>query len=192
MSAVLRSALSKSVVSERAVPNRAVPNRAGLQAGQATWTFLARLLLLWLISLLGILILHLLSGRVMMPTLQEEMAQTQILAYRGWQSTGVRLQAGESAEIRAKGQWLYTPGEWHDANGHKRYPAPNFYPMTGVAGGVLLGRVGDEGSIQWVGTRGRIYTSEGGMLYLRINDDILSDNEGSLQVAIEVIPAPVP
>jgi hypothetical protein len=30
------------------------------------------------------------------------------------------------------------------------------------------------------------------MLYLRINDDILSDNEGALQVTVEIIPAPEP
>jgi hypothetical protein len=153
-------------------------------------TFFARVLLLWIIGALGIFILYLLIARVMTPTLQEEMAQTQIFAYRGWQSTGVRLQANETAVIRAQGQWLYTPGEWHDANGHKRYPAPSFYPMTGVAGGVLLGRVGEDGYPQYVGRNGRLYTSEPGIIYLRINDDILSDNEGSLQVSIEVIPAP--
>lgn len=159
-------------------------------ASKLTWTFLLRLFLLWSIGLLGIMIVYLLYARVMTPTLQEEMAQTQIFAYRGWQSTGVRLEAYETAVIRAKGEWLYTPDEWHDANGHKRYPAPSFYPMSGVAGGVLLGRVGDEGSIQFVGTRGRVYTDVPGMLYLRINDDVLTDNEGSLQISIEVIPAP--
>jgi hypothetical protein len=180
MSATLEGAMSKSVM----------PNRIASRAGQASWAFLVRMLLLWFIGFVAILIGVALTQRLLMPLFQEEMAQTRIFAYRGWQSTGVRLEAGETALIRAKGEWLYTPGEWHDANGHKRFPAPSFYPMTGVAGGVLLGRVGDDGPIQWVGRRGRVYTSDGGMLYLRINDDILSDNEGALDISIEVIPAP--
>jgi hypothetical protein len=168
----------------------AIPDRSTPPARETVRLFLIRTLLLWIIGALGIVIVYLLIARVMAPTHQEEMAQTQIFAYRGWQSTGVRLQANETAVIRATGQWLYTPGEWHDANGHKRYPAPSYYPMTGVAGGVLLGRVGEDGYIQLIGRNGRLYTSEPGMIYLRINDDILTDNEGSLQVSIEVIPAP--
>jgi hypothetical protein len=152
--------------------------------------FFARVIWLWIIALLVIAILYLLSANVLVPLLQEEMAQTEIFAYRGWQTTGVRLQANESAKIRATGNWLYTPGEWHDANGHKRYPAPAFYPMTGVAGGVLVGRVGENGYPQLIGRRGTLYASGSGMIYLRINDDILTDNEGSLRVTIEVIPAP--
>ena len=168
-------AMPKDAVSQRNNPVRAVA---------------VRVLWLWLAGVLGIVILYLVFANVMMPTLQENMATTQIFAYRGWQSTGVRLQANETAVIRAKGQWLYTPGEWHDARGHKRYPAPSFYPMTGVAGGILIGRVGEDGYIQPIGTNGSIWSDKAGMLYLRINDDILSDNEGSLQVTVEVIPAP--
>jgi hypothetical protein len=148
-----------------------------------------RLAWLWIIVVMVGIILYLLYADVMTPTHQETMAQTRIYAYRDWQSTGVRLQAGETAVIHATGEWLYTPGEWHGAEGHKRYPAPTFYPLSGTAGGVLLGRVGENGSPQWVGSRGRVYTSEPGMLYLRINDDILTDNQGSLDVTIEVIPA---
>jgi hypothetical protein len=153
---------------------------------------LGRLLWLWLIGVMGIGLLYLLFTDVMAPTRQETMAQTQIYAYRGWQSTGIRLEANESAEIRASGEWLYTPGEWHGADGHKRYPAPSYYPLPDVPGGVLLGRVGENGYAQWVGTRGNLWASEGGMLYLRINDDLLGDNQGSLEVSIKVIPAPEP
>ena len=167
----------------------AVMPQGAMQAGKPVRTAFMRLALLWIIGILAVAILYLLLARVMAPTLQEDMARIEIYAYRGWQSTGVRLEPNEVAVIRAKGNWLYTPGEWHDADGHRRYAAPNFYPMAGVRGGVLLGRVG-EGMTQLVGSRAHVYASEGGMLYLRINDDILSDNEGSLQVTIEVLPAP--
>jgi hypothetical protein len=153
---------------------------------------LLRLAWLWLIGVMGLVVLYLLYAEVMIPTHQEAMAQTQIYAYRGWQSTGIRLKTNETAAIRASGEWLYTPGEWHDANGHRRYPAPSFYPVPGVAGGVLLARIGENGTPQPVGKRGYLWAGEPGMLYLRINDDILSDNKGLLDVAIEVIPAPEP
>ena len=170
----------------------AMPKDVALRASIPVRMVFVRLLWLWIIGALGIGMIYLLVANVMMPALQEDMAQTQIFAYRGWQSTGVRLQANERAIIRATGYWLYTPGEWHDANGHKRYPAPSFYPMTGVAGGVLLGRVGEDGYINWIGKRGELWADKPGMIYLRINDDMLTDNEGSLYVSIEVIPAPEP
>jgi hypothetical protein len=150
-------------------------------------TFFLRLLWLWVIGAMGIGMLYLLFARIMTPTLQENMAQTQIYAYRGWQSTGVHLQANESAVVHAHGEWLYTPGEWNDANGHKRYLAPSFYPLSDVPGGVLIGRVGESGTVQYVGKNGQIWAGEPGMLYLRIDDDILSDNEGALQVSVEVL-----
>jgi hypothetical protein len=55
-----------------------------------------------------------------------------------------------------------------------------------VRGGVLIGRIGEEGDVLHVGRRARWRAVEEGFLYLRINDDILSDNEGYVTVEIEV------
>lgn len=174
-----------------AIANRLPENQPARPA--SPWRqIVLRLFWLWLTGVVGIIVLYLLLADVMIPTHQETMAQTRVFAYRNWQSTGIRLEAGETAVIRAEGEWLYTPGEWHGAEGHSRYPAPSFYPMTGVPGGLLLGRVGEQGNPQWVGTRGHLYAGEPGMLYLRINDDILSDNQGALDVEIEVLPPPEP
>jgi hypothetical protein len=170
----------------------AMPSNSTTQTGTPWRLMITRLILLWLTGLTAIAILYLLFTDAWTPTHQETMAQTQIYAYRGWQSTGVRLEAGEEASIRAEGLWLYTPGEWHGANGHSRYPAPSWYPITNAPGGVLVGRVGESGDPQQLGDYGRVYAWEGGMLYLRINDDILSDNQGSLFISIEVIPVPEP
>ena len=169
-----------------------MPNEGSARAVSSGRVLLGRLFFLWLIGVMGIGLLYMLFTDMLSPTLQETMAHTQIYAYRGWQSTGIRLAANESVEIKASGEWLYTPGEWHGANGHKRYPAPSFYPLSDVPGGVLLARVGDDGSPQWIGERGTIWANEGGMLYFRINDDLLGDNQGSLELSIEVIPAPEP
>lgn len=130
-----------------------------------------------------------------LPVAQETLHQQKIYAYRDWQSVGVQLHANETAEIRATGEWLYTPGESHGPAGHPRYPAPHFYPVADVPGGVLIGKIGESGAPFVVGhytivsnSRGQARAEEpaGGLLYLRINDDILSDNKGSVVVDVTV------
>ncbi|MCC6168953.1 MAG: hypothetical protein IT329_17155 [Caldilineaceae bacterium] len=130
------------------------------------------------------------------PLRQETLAQPRVFAYRGWQSMGVQLEEGDFVTIRARGVWLYTPGEYHGPEGHARYPAPSFYPLPhvegygrGVPGGVLIGRIGESGAPFLVGKFNRMPVSESGTLYLRINDDILSDNEGWVETQIDVQPA---
>jgi len=129
------------------------------------------------------------------PVLQEELATPRIFAYRDWQSVGVQVTEGDSIHMRAWGKWLYTPNEYHGPEGHRTYPAPNTYPRPGlhVPGGVLLGRIGEEGQPFIVGRGRTIYADRSGQLYLRINDDILSDNEGFVNVEIDVTsPTPMP
>ena len=110
-----------------------------------------------------------------------------IYAYRDWQSTGMMVSPDHRFQIRARGQWLYTPGEWHGPSGHARFLSPAFYPLPGVRGGALIGKIGDNGRPFYVGAQYTGGGSESGMLYLRIDDDILSDNEGQLQVDIQIL-----
>jgi hypothetical protein len=112
-----------------------------------------------------------------------------IYAYRDWQSTGVRVHEGDTLILKAEGTWLYTPEEYHGPEGHRTYRAPSFYPLPSVPGGALIGRIGEEGKPHYVGDRLRWRAQSGGMLYLRIDDDILSDNEGFVTVEIDVISA---
>lgn len=136
------------------------------------------------------------AASALSPVRQETMAKTRIFAYRGWQSTGIRVEKRDRLTIRAHGEWLYTPGEHHGPEGHARFPAPTFYPIPSyhetngphsvVPGGVLIGRIGDSREPFIVGTGTLIVSPEQGTLYLRINDDILSDNEGWVEVEIQV------
>ena len=109
-----------------------------------------------------------------------------IYAYRDWQSTGVRVRQDDLVTVEAAGVWLYTPGEYHGPEGHDVYRAPRFYPLPNVAGGALIGRIGEEGDVFHVGRRSHRRAREEGFLYLRIDDDILSDNEGYVTVEVEV------
>ena len=128
------------------------------------------------------------------PKAQEDLSSPRIFAYRDWQSTGVQVFPGDVIHIRAKGTWLYTPGEYHGPEGHHVYPAPDTYPISGgVPGGVLLGRIGEDDRPFLVGKGCTIVADREGTLYFRINDDILSDNEGFVTVELVVeraTPAP--
>lgn len=123
------------------------------------------------------------------PHRQRDLSQPRIYAYRDWQSVGVQLSPGDIVRLRAEGTWLYTPGEYHGPEGHHEYPAPDTYPINGVPGGVLLARVGEDGYPFVVGRGGTFVADREGFLFLRINDDILSDNEGYVTVEFEVTPA---
>jgi hypothetical protein len=120
------------------------------------------------------------------PVSQTNLSQPRIYAYRDWQSVGVQVNQGDLIRIRAQGTWLYTPGEYHGPEGHHKYRAPDTYPINAIAGGVLLGRIGEAGNLFIVGRGGTFYAERSGLLYLRINDDILSDNEGYVTAEISV------
>lgn len=112
-----------------------------------------------------------------------------IYAYRDWQSTGLRVQQGDMLNLEAEGSWLYTPDEYHGPQGHRHYRAPSFYPLPSIPGGALIGRIGEEGEPRYVGDGMRWRAQSDGLLYLRIDDDILSDNEGFVTVRVQIDPA---
>lgn len=143
-----------------------------------------------LIALLSLVVLLVVGVQVLRngigPVHQDSLSQPRIYAYRDWQSVGVQVHQGDRIHIRAQGTWLYTPGEYHGPQGHAEYRAPNTYPIPGIAGGILLGRIGEAGRVFRVGRGGTFYADNDGTLDLRINDDILSDNKGYVTVEIAV------
>jgi hypothetical protein len=115
-----------------------------------------------------------------------DLIDKRIYAYREWQSTGVRINQGDRVEIEARGEWLYTPEEYHGPAGHAVFPAPRFYPIPHGPGGALIGRIGEAGQRFAVGESASLQAREHGILYLRINDDKLSDNDGWVAARIDV------
>jgi hypothetical protein len=114
-----------------------------------------------------------------------------VYAYRQWQSTGIKLAPGDTYTLRATGEWQYSPivGQHGPAGGR---PAAANYPLPQVPGGALLARVGESGDVLFAGARLRAAAAQGGLLYLRINDDLLGDNQGVLSVEIHVVRAATP
>jgi hypothetical protein len=123
------------------------------------------------------------------PQSQEALLVNRIYAYRGWQSTGIQLHKGDWYIIRAQGKWLYSPfaGE-NGPEGHQRYLAPDFYPLPRVGGGALIGRIGEDGQAFYVGRGTSDQVERNGLLYLRIDDDLLGDNKGHVTIEVTVIP----
>jgi hypothetical protein len=149
-----------------------------------------RSLLLVLLAVVFAVMLLVMAGRaVLSPIRHASLTQPRVYAYRDWQSLGVRVHAGEVLHIRAEGTWMYTPGEYHGPEGHARYAAPDFYPLPGVPGGALLGRIGEGGDPFYVGRRLTRRVDRDGTLYLRIDDDILSDNDGFVTVEVTLTEA---
>ena len=128
------------------------------------------------------------------PQPQEALLVNRVYAYRSWQSTGIQLHKGDQYYIHAEGTWLYSPYAGPNGpEGHRRYLAPSFYPLPNVRGGALIGRVGEEGQPFYVGRGSSGLADRNGLLYLRIDDDLLGDNVGSLTLEVTSIePTPTP
>jgi hypothetical protein len=147
-----------------------------------------RSLLLALLTLVvGIALVALAARTAIHPQAHDEMNPPRIYAYKGWQSIGLRVHEGEVIHLRAEGSWMYTPDEYHGPQGHDRYPSPSFYPIPNIPGGALIGRVGERGEPFYIGRRYSAHVRENGTLYLRINDDLLGDNEGYVTVRVTVV-----
>ena len=116
-----------------------------------------------------------------------------VSAERGWQSSGVRLEMGESYEVAAVGRYQISAGPpvwWSEPGGVTiRY-------YRGQPLGILQGAVrGDSFSRdkltplatpQAIGRKQVLSPSESGVLYLRVNESPrdLADNVGELLVRI--------
>ncbi len=144
------------------------------------------LVLLTLLASIGLIVLVI--KETIVPMKHEALTNPRIFAYRDWQSVGVQVQAGDVLQISAKGSWMYTPDEYHGPEGHARYRAPGFYPLPNVPGGALIGRIGENGEPFYVGQRVTWGAEQDGLLYLRIDDDILSDNDGWVAVEVSISP----
>jgi hypothetical protein len=159
---------------------------SGEAVGNGGWLMKKSFVLMLLTMVALVALIGLLIGTRVLPVRQEALNMPRIFAYRGWQSVGVWVHQGDVIEIRAKGRWMYTPNEYHGPEGHRHYRAPGFYPLPNVPGGALIGRIGEKGAPFYVGERLVWLAERDGLLYLRIDDDILSDNDGSVTLEVTV------
>lgn len=121
------------------------------------------------------------------PRYQAKMSDDVVYAYRQWQSMGIDVQKGDIIRISAQGEWMYSPYVGlHGPQGGGKPVTVSTYPSSTAHGGALLGRIGDEGPIFYVGRGTIIRADTSGRLYFRINDDLLGDNKGYVTLDINV------
>jgi len=103
-----------------------------------------------------------------------------------WTPTGIRVNQGDRLLFQASGQITLKPNDAKDVaippgSLIHRF-APNS-PMPNVLAGALLGRI-DGGQPFGIGNLPSIAAPASGMLYLGVNDDVVTDNTGQFTVTI--------
>ncbi len=107
-------------------------------------------------------------------------------ANQQWTPTGIRVSQGDRLQIQASGRITLRPNDPKDVaippgSLEQRY-APNA-PMPRAFAGALIGRI-DNGQPFGIGNLTSIVAPASGLLYLGINDDVLTDNTGQFTVTI--------
>jgi hypothetical protein len=132
--------------------------------------------------------------------LTDQPARSTIKADRGWQSAGVRLEAGKSYRISASGRYQIAadqvngaPRPWPCEPGGVTIEYHDSRPL-GMLLGAIVGREDDFadaslGKPLAVGLGTTIEAGVSGTLFLRVNDSAarLADNRGTLTVSIELL-----
>ena len=116
----------------------------------------------------------------------EETEVVQVEAAEGWQSTGIRVRAGDHLTIRyISGEWSPWPGGSYAAAGSGGDPLCRCNVMEAVSHAALIGRIGSADPFL-VAREYNHTVGESGTLLLRINDVDLYDNSGELEVLVEL------
>ncbi len=111
-----------------------------------------------------------------------------------WMDTGVAPDGTKPVTITATGQWTANPSTGMvDADGNPQYEAKTGYNLPGKNEGLLVGRIGESGTVFAIGKSQTLATPPSGELYISINDDMFKeygagfpDNQGSLNIKIEI------
>lgn len=126
-------------------------------------------------------------------SLAKDGAQVQVAADRGWQSSGVKLEAGKSYRVRAQGRYQVArePRVWWCEPGGVTIRYYRGQPLGILLGVVYVGDAQANATNDWaapqpLGLGGVIKPDRSGTLYLRVNDapDSLADNAGLIDVEI--------
>lgn len=104
-----------------------------------------------------------------------------VISTEGWQSTEIRVNAGDILNVTASGQWVYAPnasptpvgpqGEWGNSS---------YRIVQGLPNGALLIRVRGTDAVYSIASP--VQVPRAGTIEMRINDTVLSDNRGSMKV----------
>ncbi|HJN66621.1 MAG: hypothetical protein GY783_05595 [Gammaproteobacteria bacterium] len=123
------------------------------------------------------------SGRVQPPG-----KNIQLASNTTWTSEGIQIQAGQTVTIRASGSYRFDSlgNECGPEGIAEAAPHTGKWPVSALTGLALIGRIGKDGTPFFIGRKITKRAESSGMLYLAVNDDIVSENTGSLMVNIQI------
>jgi hypothetical protein len=103
-----------------------------------------------------------------------------------WTPTSIRVNQGDRIQLQATGEIRLRPASFNDkagvAGAFSHRLAPNS-PIPSAFAGALIGRI-DSGQPFGIGDQASIVAPGSGLLYLGVNDDVLTDNSGQFQVKV--------
>jgi len=108
-----------------------------------------------------------------------------VSAREPWTDAGIELRPGQSVYFKASGEVRWGPNRRDGAEGEKNSPRNNGRPLPDRPAAALIGRVGGGNDVFFIGGgEGPYRARSGGRLFLGINDDVLTDNSGTLRVTV--------
>lgn len=90
------------------------------------------------------------------------------LAQRGFKSSGIRVEAGDKISLRADGNVVMSPWGSNAVTGPDGAPNYGWYIPNQIAGGALVARIGDKGTVFKVGRQTTFVAKSAGILQLAI------------------------
>jgi hypothetical protein len=108
-----------------------------------------------------------------------------VSAREPWTVAGIELRPGQSVYFKASGEVRWGPNRRDGAEGEKNSPRNTGRPLPVRPAAALMGRVGGGNDVFYIGGgEGPYRARSGGRLFLGINDDVLTDNSGTLRVTV--------
>jgi hypothetical protein len=108
-----------------------------------------------------------------------------VTAREPWTDTGIDVRAGQAVYFSAEGEIQWGPGRRDGAGGERNSPSNANRPLPDRPAAALIGRIGDGNDVFFIGgDAGPFRVRASGRLYLGVNDDVFTDNTGSLRVTV--------
>ena len=113
--------------------------------------------------------------------------QVVVTANVPWTDTEIDVRSGQEIYLAAGGQIRWGPGSRTDGpDGERNSPLNQARPLPNRPAGALIGKVGAESrEYFFLGSeQGPIRIRSNGRLFLGINDDVFTDNQGNFRVFV--------
>jgi len=108
-----------------------------------------------------------------------------VQARQQWTDSGIDVRNGQQIYFSADGQTRWGPDRRDGAAGERNSPVNPGRPLPDRPAAALIGRIGERDEFFFIGAdAGPFRARDSGRLYLGINDDVLTDNSGSLSVKV--------